>query len=461
MTEINVTLGEPEPTSGGPDSIEWTASSTTVVVDRDLLARIEAHTAEDVSLECGGVLLGRIDEAGGLVAVLEAIRADGATRKADSLKFTHEVIADIHAKRDRDFPALHIVGWYHSHPGYGIFLSADDLFMHRNFFAAAYQVAYVVDPIRDDRGMFVWLDGEVLQTDAWGPFTARGAPGDTVRARAAEAAAAIAATATRRPAGPPTGERPAQLPEREVEPPSAAPGAATPSAPTTVVVNQGVRRSGVGDVAPRMLAAVAAALAVVFFGLGFGVAKGTSGDGGSQLADSSAPGGVETTVGSSASSRTTVPPATTTASPSTAAPATTAAPASEAKPPTTPTSNSDVGATTLLNNIADDDVPKVANLVGSWVVQLRPDPPQASPPSPRSALDRFMALRDAHPDVLLVRMSEYDVGGTSEWATIVNKQFETEELARKWCTKSDFGTNECGPLELEAAPVPPTEVTTR
>ena len=57
------------------------------------------------------------------------------------------------------YPDLDIVGWYHTHPDFGIFLSSHDLFIHRHFFAQPLQVAYVVDPIRQTRGFFQWRDG--------------------------------------------------------------------------------------------------------------------------------------------------------------------------------------------------------------------------------------------------------------------------------------------------------------
>lgn len=43
-----------------------------------------------------------------------------------------------------------IVGWYHSHPDLGCFLSATDLTTHRRMFAAPFHVAIVVDPARKD-----------------------------------------------------------------------------------------------------------------------------------------------------------------------------------------------------------------------------------------------------------------------------------------------------------------------
>lgn len=452
MTEINVTLGEPEPTKGGPDSIEWSAPETTVVVDRGLLARIEAHTAEDTSLECGGVLLGRVDEADGLVAVLDAIRADGATRKADSLKFTHEVIADIHATRDRDFPSLHIVGWYHSHPGYGIFLSADDLFMHRNFFAAEYQVAYVVDPVQDDRGMFIWRGGDVVRTDAWGPFSAKGAAGDTTRALAAAAAAEIASRVTRPPAVvPPVTDAVPDSPERPLLP-TPEPTTEPSPEPTTVVVNSGVRRSGVGDVAPRMLAAVAAALAIVFFGLGFVVARGTGDDGEVQMADAGAPSRTETTAlrddpTSTADVVATVAPSATTtvALPATTLPSSTVVPSGSV--PGNQDQQEELDATTKLDDLVEADSSKVEQLVDNWVAQLGAAPSKSTAAS--TALAAYRKISEARDDVLLVQMSAYGYGGTPGWATIVNWRFSTAAEANDWCASKQFARTACFARRLE------------
>jgi proteasome lid subunit RPN8/RPN11 len=47
-----------------------------------------------------------------------------------------------------------IVGWYHSHPGYGVFLSDADIISQATFFTQPYHVALVVDPIRQQHGFF-------------------------------------------------------------------------------------------------------------------------------------------------------------------------------------------------------------------------------------------------------------------------------------------------------------------
>ena len=61
------------------------------------------------------------------------------------------------------YPEYDIVGWYHTHPSFGIFLSHHDLFIHQHFFAQPLQVAYVVDPINQTRGFFQWHDGGLAQ----------------------------------------------------------------------------------------------------------------------------------------------------------------------------------------------------------------------------------------------------------------------------------------------------------
>jgi proteasome lid subunit RPN8/RPN11 len=49
-----------------------------------------------------------------------------------------------------------IVGWYHTHPGFGIFLSGMDRFIHHNFFTQIWHVALVLDPLARRSGFFSW-----------------------------------------------------------------------------------------------------------------------------------------------------------------------------------------------------------------------------------------------------------------------------------------------------------------
>jgi|GEM_PF-2565952 len=134
-----------------------------VYLREEILRAVEGMTASYPEREVGGVLLGRfaIHHDRPYVKVEQIIPGLKAEGSATQLTFTHETWRQIASVKDRDFPELQIVGWFHSHPDLGIFLSRDDLYIHRNFFANERQIALVVDPINRERGLFVWHQGEV------------------------------------------------------------------------------------------------------------------------------------------------------------------------------------------------------------------------------------------------------------------------------------------------------------
>ncbi|NVM35311.1 MAG: Mov34/MPN/PAD-1 family protein [Candidatus Lokiarchaeota archaeon] len=57
-------------------------------------------------------------------------------------------------KKKRENDNLRIVGWWHSHPGFGCFLSTTDLKTQKYFFPESYQVTLVVDPHKDELDFF-------------------------------------------------------------------------------------------------------------------------------------------------------------------------------------------------------------------------------------------------------------------------------------------------------------------
>lgn len=53
-----------------------------------------------------------------------------------------------------------IVGWYHSHPGHGLFLSQTDLDTHMRFYQfSPYAVSLVVDPKSQEFGIWIYENG--------------------------------------------------------------------------------------------------------------------------------------------------------------------------------------------------------------------------------------------------------------------------------------------------------------
>jgi proteasome lid subunit RPN8/RPN11 len=123
---------------------------------------IESHAKEDDSIEICGVLVGHWgkDENGPFALVTDYIRCDNAASKLAEVTFTHESWSAINREMDTKYADKRIVGWYHSHPDFGIFLSDRDTFIHEHFFNGPGQVAYVVDPVRDLEGVFSWRQGK-------------------------------------------------------------------------------------------------------------------------------------------------------------------------------------------------------------------------------------------------------------------------------------------------------------
>lgn len=98
------------------------------------------------------MLVGNIEA--GVTNIVGFVPATSASAEQISLTFTHEVWAEILTVVNKDFPEYQIVGWYHTHPSFGLFLSQYDEFIQRNFFAEQGQVALVIDPIAGELAWF-------------------------------------------------------------------------------------------------------------------------------------------------------------------------------------------------------------------------------------------------------------------------------------------------------------------
>ena len=137
-----------------------------VFFDPQVYAATLAHAAEDVSFEICGVLVGDLcrDADGPFVNVRNYIRCDSAEKKFAEVTFTHESWSQINREMDTKFQDQRIVGWYHSHPNFGIFLSDRDFFIQQNFFSGPGQIALVIDPVRKIEGVFEWHSGATAPT---------------------------------------------------------------------------------------------------------------------------------------------------------------------------------------------------------------------------------------------------------------------------------------------------------
>jgi proteasome lid subunit RPN8/RPN11 len=130
-----------------------------VVMEAEVLRKIRQHARTSMKAEVCGVLIGNTEQE--RMTVEACIAGINAAQGGAHVTFTQDTWEHIYKIKDKEFPDHKIVGWYHSHPGFGVFLSEHDLFIQQNFFSNPLQVAWVFDPHTDEEGCFGWIGSNI------------------------------------------------------------------------------------------------------------------------------------------------------------------------------------------------------------------------------------------------------------------------------------------------------------
>jgi proteasome lid subunit RPN8/RPN11 len=137
-----------------------------VFFSRNAYEQAVSHAASNMEVEVGGVLVGRwcADSATGqqFIIVSATLPARFTHQGSIYLTFTQDSLVDIHAKIDEMYPDEVIVGWYHTHPRMGVFLSQYDTWLHNHFFPEPWQVALVIEPYSAVGGFFIRKEDGLL-----------------------------------------------------------------------------------------------------------------------------------------------------------------------------------------------------------------------------------------------------------------------------------------------------------
>ncbi len=133
-----------------------------ILLDEAPLRAMQAHALSSLDREVAGVMIGRQPEKQPdgryIVHIIDSVAAKYTVMNGASVTYTPEswrYLNDTIWERYPDDTAV-MVGWYHTHPGFGIFLSGMDLFIHQNFFTQIWHIAYVLDPRARTSGFFCW-----------------------------------------------------------------------------------------------------------------------------------------------------------------------------------------------------------------------------------------------------------------------------------------------------------------
>ena len=134
--------------TGGKTSLEAIQVSRSAFSDM-LKHAVRYYHIEHQSQEVGGLLIGSLQQDGKLLIKKAVPVCEGSAVEVDISTKAPTVFEQLYAdgvlKEDE---GEFLGGWYHSHPGYSLFLSKTDVETHWNSFQSRnrYSVAIVLDP---------------------------------------------------------------------------------------------------------------------------------------------------------------------------------------------------------------------------------------------------------------------------------------------------------------------------
>jgi proteasome lid subunit RPN8/RPN11 len=144
-----------------------------IFITQPAYLRICAHAGSDLDNEVGGWLVGKhcVDQEKGesFIVIDTVIPGEHTEQGPAHLTFTGDSQIAMHNNLENHFPGKVILGWYHTHPKMGVFLSHWDVWLHQNFFPENWQVALVVEPHSLIGGFFFRnLNGSLDQRQYFG-----------------------------------------------------------------------------------------------------------------------------------------------------------------------------------------------------------------------------------------------------------------------------------------------------
>lgn len=139
----------------------------------------DSDAVEEVP-EIGGFLLGHVyalSEGGVDVSIETFVPITADSQNRYTVKFGGKAWSELDDSLKAN-PGMKLLGWFHTHPGHGLFLSEADLREHFSLFRQPHQIAMEIDPLTPgyDTAFFTWKDPQAenvnnaedrLQNDWW------------------------------------------------------------------------------------------------------------------------------------------------------------------------------------------------------------------------------------------------------------------------------------------------------
>ncbi|GAB4281704.1 MAG: hypothetical protein Kow0080_35350 [Candidatus Promineifilaceae bacterium] len=135
-----------------------------VILGQQAAEQIKAHAISNLRTELGGALLGKAYQHNGtiFVEIEAALPAQSGDHGPVHFTFSADSWRQLQSDKEASYPQLDMVGWFHTHPGLGVFYSGDDVVVHSAAFTLPWHVGLVVDPVRNEACFFGWADGDLI-----------------------------------------------------------------------------------------------------------------------------------------------------------------------------------------------------------------------------------------------------------------------------------------------------------
>jgi proteasome lid subunit RPN8/RPN11 len=147
----------------GSSSIAPAAAPVSLVrIVPTALTAVQEHLSHDRMTEHIGLLFGQVEAAADrtpVVTILIAHPLDAASASSTHVVMQRDQWPSVWRRLSPHSFDEQLVGWYHSHPGHSVFLSATDLQTQAQWFRQSWHVALVYDPVSLELGAFCGSQG--------------------------------------------------------------------------------------------------------------------------------------------------------------------------------------------------------------------------------------------------------------------------------------------------------------
>ncbi|MGB1205838.1 MAG: Mov34/MPN/PAD-1 family protein [Chitinophagales bacterium] len=153
--------------------VEAKHNELNVFMHYEVYDAIWKHAKKDLSIELGGALLGiyGCDSGKEFLLITGVINQPSSYYRSETmLRFTKQFYDDLDdyiSQINEKYPNVIRLGLYHTHPNYGVFLSTTDAKTFKGIFKEKYQIAMVVDSVKDEDGVFYWQGNNISKRAAF------------------------------------------------------------------------------------------------------------------------------------------------------------------------------------------------------------------------------------------------------------------------------------------------------